>query len=136
MYGMTRASVTLVAAATAGLLVWLATQIGELGLERIQAGSHQVQEGVAAAEPERRPIELGVADESRMLVAATAFEANAEDGRVGSPGQTLQPAKARQGHPRVTVLGTREGVPGRQAVVDHPFVIGRPDGLDERPVAR
>ena len=28
MYGMTRASVTLVAAATAGLLVWLATQIG------------------------------------------------------------------------------------------------------------
>jgi hypothetical protein len=29
MYGMTRASVTLVAAATAGLLVWLATQIGQ-----------------------------------------------------------------------------------------------------------
>jgi hypothetical protein len=28
MYGMTRASVTLVAAAAAGLLVWLATQIG------------------------------------------------------------------------------------------------------------
>jgi hypothetical protein len=33
------------------------------------------------------------------------------------------------------VLGTREDVPGRQGVVDHPFVIGRPDGLDENQYA-
>jgi hypothetical protein len=30
------------------------------------------------------------------------------------------------------VLGTRERVPGRQAVVDHPFVIGRSDDPCER----
>ena len=29
MYGLTRATVTLIAAATAGLLIWIATQIGD-----------------------------------------------------------------------------------------------------------
>ena len=70
-------------------------------------------------------------DETRMLVATPALEADPEDGGMRSTGQTLQPAEARQGDPRVAMLGTREGVPGRQAVVDHPFVIGSPDGVAE-----
>src|SRR5213080_1036739 len=84
----------------------------EAELERLQAGGHQVQERVALPASERRPVELRVGDESRMLLATPALEANPEDGGMRSTGQTLQPAEARQGDPRVAVLGTREGVPG------------------------
>ena len=66
-----------------------------------------------------------------MLLAAPALEANPEDRGMCSTRQALQPAEARQRDPRVAVLGTREGVPGRQAVVDHPFVFDRPDGTAE-----
>jgi hypothetical protein len=72
-----------------------------------------------------------VGEETRMLLSTPALEVDPEDRGLRSTRQTLQPAEARQGNPRVAVLGTRERVPGRQAVVDHPFVIGRPDGPDE-----
>src|ERR1700736_317511 len=58
-------------------------ELRELRFERLQARGHQVQEGDAGAEPERRPVELLMRDETGVLLAAGAGEAHAEDGGMG-----------------------------------------------------
>src|SRR5581483_6778252 len=84
-------------------------EIAELRVELLDTGRHQVHEG-AALEAERRPVELLVGDEARMLVAARAGETDAEDGRMRCPGQAVELAEGRQLHARLAPRGAGEGV--------------------------
>ena len=70
-------------------------------------------------------------DQTGMLAAAAALEADPEDRRMRRARQPFEPAEARERNARVAVLGARERVARRQVVIHRPFLIGRPDGADE-----
>jgi hypothetical protein len=91
------------------------------------AGRHQVDEGPRMGS-ERRPVEIVVRDETRMLLAAAAVEADAVHGWVRRARQPLEQAERRECHLCVLAAGTREGVAGREYVVHGHMLIDQPDG--------
>ena len=70
-----------------------------------------------ASEPERRPVEIVVRDEARMLVAARARECDREHRRMDRAGQTLQAAERRRASRRSPRARTGEHVARPQRVV-------------------
>src|ERR1051325_5290371 len=101
-------------------------EVGELPFDSLEPRRHQVEED-ALGEPERRPVELVVRDEARMLLAAAAVEVDLEDGRVRCSRKLLDPPEGRQGDAGLPTLRARERVPRRQRVVHGSVVIGAPD---------
>src|SRR5262249_24634447 len=86
--------------------------------------SHQVQER-AATEPERRPVEVVVRDEARVLLSARAREVDPVHDRVRSAWKSLERTERRQAHRRLASGRTRKRVRRCQDVVHLPLCIGR-----------
>src|SRR5206468_13106586 len=71
-------------------------EVGELAFDRVEGRGHQVQEDTLRLEAERRPVELVVRDEPRMLPAAAAVEVDVEDRRVPGARKLLDPPEGRE----------------------------------------
>ena len=95
----------------------------------LEPRGHQVEEALLA-QPERRPVELGVRDEARVLLAAGAVEHDLEDGRVLGAGQPVEDAKGGQPNARLPLRGAGKRVPRCERVVHASLdvLIGFPDG--------
>src|SRR6185437_17039542 len=93
---------------------------------------HEVEKLLPRGEAERRPVEILVREESVVLLAAPAVEADAEDGRVRGAGQLLDAPERREQHVGLASHRTGERVAARERVVHADVVETTPDG--ERPV--
>ena len=85
-----------------------------------------------ALEAERRPVELVVGDEPRVLLAARAVERDAEDGRVRCARAAAPAAGRRTAAPRVSPRAGHESV---YRVVNASYMsplYRRKDGVPER----
>src|SRR5262249_44407616 len=76
-----------------------------------------VDERRPGVEPERRPVELVVPHEPRVVGPAPAGELDAVDGGVLRARELLQPPEPGQPHARVPVPRARERVGGGERVV-------------------
>jgi len=96
-------------------------QVGQLAVDRVERGGHQVQEDAFLLEAQRRPVELVVRDEARMPAAAAAVEVDLEDGRVLGPRKLRDPAEGRERDPSLPPLRAGEAVSARECV-EHAFL--------------
>src|SRR5438874_1599238 len=91
-------------------------EIAELGGDRLDPRRHQVQQR-AGLGPERRPVEVVVADEGGVLPTARAREADAEDRRMRGARQSLGEPERRERDARLAARRARERVPAPESVV-------------------
>ena len=98
-------------------------EVDELRIERLEPGGHQVQKCGALVQPERRPIEFVVGDETDVIFAAAAGETDAEQGRADRARQSVDLPEGGQAHARLAPGRAGERVPGRQRVVHVAVVI-------------
>src|SRR5581483_10588407 len=90
-------------------------ELAELRTHGLEARGHEVEE-LAGTEAERCPVELFVREKPGVLLAATAVEVDAEDGRVCGSWQLLDGPEGRERHVRLPSHGTGERVAARQRV--------------------
>ncbi len=109
--------------------------IGEFRACIVVARGHQVQKPTCRP-TERRPVEIVVSQEPRVLDAASAIEPHAVNGRVCSTGKPFEPAEVRQRNARLLLRWTREYVPPGERVVHGRTVIDRSDDCLERNARR
>ena len=105
-----------------GRVEQLAARVGPLR-------GHQVEEA-ACVPAERRPVEIGVRHQPRMLLAAHAVEADAVHGGMRRAGKPLDQPEVRERNTRLLAVRTREGVAGSQRVVHRYSFITGPDVCD------
>ena len=82
-------------------------EVGQLGGERVAPRGHQVHEPRLLLETERRPVEVVVAHEARMLLPAATFELDPVHRRVLRARQLLEPPEARGAAPTSSRAGDR-----------------------------
>ena len=145
-YDFNRGLATLIGAAIAGGLIWVAGMyiddkttggywavygiiagaglvmaLSQLVGKRLEPVGHQVEEH-AALQTERRPVEFVVADKPVVLVAARAREANVVHGRMGRARQALEGPERGQRDAAPPLRGAGEGVAAGERVVHGPFL--------------
>jgi len=91
-------------------------EIGELRRDVLEPRGHEVQEPVLG-EAQRRPVELGVGDEARMLLTAGTVEDDLEHSRVLGAGESVEQAKGRQADASLASGGAGKRVPRGECVV-------------------